>query len=163
MSKHKKTKKLTLEDVECELRCEEEDIPVKGNCSAIDEETDRKQEQWVYAQLRAGNEWAWCHVVVVGRYGGFEEMDSLGCCSYLSEEDFKQPGSYYDDMRNEVLHKLQKDVDDEIFREKQARQRLRAAKLLRVRIDMKMDGKQLAGAMHLGASALEDLAKKGIS
>lgn len=80
------------------LKCEDEDIPYVGNCSAIDPETDRKQEQWIRDQLASGNEWAWCSTHVRATYRGFVGDDYLGGCSYLSEEDFVKTSMYYGDM-----------------------------------------------------------------
>lgn len=86
------------------LECLPEDINIKGNCSAIDEETDRETEQWIIRELRAGNEWAWCcaKVTCTIEFNGhtFVGQDVLGCCSYKSKEDFKQ--SCYEDMKAEA-------------------------------------------------------------
>lgn len=76
----------------------EDDMPYVGNCSAIDPATDREQEQWIRDQLRDGNSWAWCRVKVTATFRGIQGVDHLGGCSYESEESFKQPGGYYDDM-----------------------------------------------------------------
>lgn len=80
------------------LTCESEDIPYVGNCSAHDPATDREAEQWIRDQLDAGNEWAWCTAVVTASYKGFSATDALGACSYESEETFRIPGGYFDDM-----------------------------------------------------------------
>lgn len=42
---------------------------------------------------------------VTGRYKGLEASDCLGGCNYAHEADFRA-GGYYDDMRDEVLRKL---------------------------------------------------------
>jgi hypothetical protein len=97
---------LTEDEVEFELRCEPEDIPFVGNCSAIDDETDRQAEEWILEQLESGNQWAWCCVVVTARWEGFEGRASLGGCSYRSEKDFRCPGGYFDDLRVEALDDL---------------------------------------------------------
>lgn len=107
-----KAKTLTLEDITWNLIAKQDDIPVKGNCSAIDPETDEKAEQWINDQLEAGNVWAWASVEVRGSYKGLTASDYLVGCSYRSEDDFKQPGGYYDDMRAAVLEQLQSMVDD---------------------------------------------------
>lgn len=93
------------------LTCEPSDIPIEGNASAIDAETDRKQERWIKRQLARGNEWAWCTAIVRASYAGLTGSDVLGCCSYLSESDFKQPGDYYDDMVREALRDLAEQLE----------------------------------------------------
>ena len=40
------------------------------------------------------------------RWKGFEGSDCLSCCSYESEEQFRQPGGYYDDMKGTALDAL---------------------------------------------------------
>jgi hypothetical protein len=98
-------KPLTEADVEFTIECEPEHIPVKGNCSAIDDETDAAQEKWVYDQLDSGNEWAWCCVKVTAQWKNYKGVDYLGCCSYLSEQDFIQ-GGYFEDMKAQALADL---------------------------------------------------------
>lgn len=61
---------------------------------------------WVREQLAAGNEWAWCTIRVAARWQGFAADDLLGCCSYASEEQFRQPGGYFEDMKVTALHRL---------------------------------------------------------
>lgn len=109
---------LTLETpgVTLELLCETEHIPIDGNALASgDADEDRKQEQWVRDQLDAGNEWAWCcahvrvtyEVAIKGQAfpARIEGNDYLGCCSYVSEADFRE-GGYFDDMVSEALDDL---------------------------------------------------------
>lgn len=100
---------LTENEVEFTLTCEPEDISYKGNCSAIDDETDREQEQWIEDQLDRGNQWAWCQVTVTARWKGFKGQSSLGGCSYKSEKDFRQ-GGYFEDMKAEAMTELNKAV-----------------------------------------------------
>jgi hypothetical protein len=98
---------LTEADVTFTVECEPEDIPVEGNALASgDDEADREAEQWVYDQLDAGNEWAWCTVKVTARWGDFEGVDYLGCCSYRSEEDFAAGDGYLPQMKQEALADL---------------------------------------------------------
>lgn len=99
-------RKLTLGAVEFSLEIHPEDIPIEGNCSAIDDETDASTERWIREQLERGNEWAWCTVVVKAQWNGFEASDALGACSYSSEKDFVQPGGYFDDMKANALAQL---------------------------------------------------------
>lgn len=88
------------------LVCEDEDIPYEGNASAIDAETDKQNEQWIRDQLASGNEWAWCTAHVVATFKGIVGEDYLGCCSYLSEQDFCTPGGYFDDMVREACGRI---------------------------------------------------------
>ena len=99
-------RKLTMDEVEFRVECEPEHTPIRGNCSVIDDETDRETEQWIEEQLRSGNEWAWCCVRVVATWNGFEGDAYLGCCSYESEASFVAPRGYYDDMKSEALDDL---------------------------------------------------------
>lgn len=91
---------------EFRLLCEPEHCAIEGNASAIDAETDAGIVAGIRSQLDAGNEWAWCFVTVEARHpllGGIVGRDSLGCCSYRSEADFREPGGYFDDMKSEAL------------------------------------------------------------
>lgn len=99
-------RELREDEVRFVVECSPEDMPYKGNCSCIDEETDRETETWIRNELRRGNEWAWCCVRVVAQWKGHEGDAYLGGCSYRSEEEFTQPGGYYDDMRGEALANL---------------------------------------------------------
>lgn len=92
--------------------CLEEDIPYVGNCSAMDDETDKANEDWIRDQLDRGNEWAWCCVRVTATFATFKGTDYLGGCSYLSQKDFEQPGDYYDDMKHEAFNRLVKAIDE---------------------------------------------------
>ena len=104
-------RQLTADEVEFVLECHPEHVQIRGNCSAIDPVTDAATEIWIREQLRSGNEWSWCTVVVRARWKDFEGYDSLGCCSYKSEESFKQPGGYYDDMRRAALADLNANIE----------------------------------------------------
>ena len=104
-----KRRELTAADVEFTLECEPEHIPYVGNCSALDHNTDREQEEWIAGQLDGGNEWAWCIAKVTAKWRDFDGVDYLGGCSYLSEEDFRK-GGYFDDMKDEALTDLNRNV-----------------------------------------------------
>ena len=107
------TKRLTEKDVEFRLECESEHIPLRGNCMASgDKDIDEQCARDIEEQLDAGNEWAWCSVCVRGTFKGLEARDYLGGCSYASEEDFKAPGGYWDDMKGSVLADLQAQLDE---------------------------------------------------
>lgn len=88
---------MNYKDIEISVILHPEEMPIKGNCSAVDEETDRETEKSIEEQLKAGNPWAWCIVEVRGEYKGLSASEFLGGCSYESEDDFKR-GGYYEDM-----------------------------------------------------------------
>ncbi len=84
-----------------------EDVPVRGNVLASGNDAiDRKAEDEILADLESGNEWAWCTVKVTAKCAGYEGVDYLGCCSYENEEQFRQPGGYFDDMKREALQAM---------------------------------------------------------
>lgn len=96
------------------IECLPEDTPVRGNAMASgDESVDREAEDRILAELDSGNEWAWCTVRVTAEVDGIPVTgeDYLGCCSYASEEDFRQPGGYFGDMKeqakDDLLQKLE--------------------------------------------------------
>lgn len=105
------TRELTEEEVEFTVECLTEDVDYHGNCSAIDEETDRAAEEWIAEQLEQGNEWAWCMVRVTAKWEDFVGTAYLGGCSYEDEESFKE-GGYYDDLRAEALNDLNQQIAD---------------------------------------------------
>ena len=97
---------LTEDEVEFSIDCVPEDIPIRGNASAFDEETDAQVEKDIRDQLARGNEWAWCVVRVTARWAGYEGYDYLGGCSYRSVEEFKHPDGYFPDMKARALADL---------------------------------------------------------
>lgn len=100
------------EQVTFTVDCLPEDIPVKGNALASgDDVEDAKAEQWIYDELDAGNEWAWCCVKVTARWNGLEGTDFLGCCSYKSREDFERC-DYYQDMHHIAFGNLMEQIGD---------------------------------------------------
>lgn len=98
---------LTPNDCAFTLTAEQDDIPVRGNAMASgDDEVDRAEEDRILNELDDGNVWAWASVTLTCTFGGFEGFDSLGACSYRDEDDFKQPGGYYEDMREQAFENL---------------------------------------------------------
>jgi len=113
-----KTKTISIpefEDCAFKLECLPEDTPIRGNCSAIDEETDAATEKWITDQLEAGNEWAWCIVRVTCYYDaglhGITGTDYLGGCSYDSEADFAKEGGYFEDMKRQAYDDFVRKVE----------------------------------------------------
>jgi hypothetical protein len=81
--------------------------PVRGNALASgDDPADRECEDSILERLENGDVWAWAYVEVRASYAGVDGADYLGCCSYEDEADFRRPGGYFDDMREEALEQL---------------------------------------------------------
>lgn len=108
------------EEITYTVECKPEWEDYRGNCSAIDPETDREAEELIRRQLADGNEWAWCSVKVTAHWNGFRGYDYLGCCSYASREDFCQPGGYYDDLKAEARAALITAVESAYVRSRKA-------------------------------------------
>lgn len=100
------------DDVSYSIKIYPEDIPIKGYASCIDPKTDLEVEQAIIEQLESGNQWAWCSVEVIAEYKGLTASDYLGCCSYESEDDFKQAGGYYDDMKQIAFEQLVENLQE---------------------------------------------------
>jgi hypothetical protein len=88
-----------------------EDIDFVGNCSVIDEKTDKKTEQRIREQLQNGNGWAWCTIHVSATIGEFSGHDYLGGCSYKNGEEFMKEGGYYEDMKSEAIDRLISNIE----------------------------------------------------
>lgn len=99
-----------ISQVDFTIEAMPEDIPFEGNCSAIDDETDKANEDMIREQLDNGNEWASCTVKVTASYKGLQAEDYLGGCSYKSEADFKKDG-YYQDMMNNTYADIVKQIE----------------------------------------------------
>ena len=98
------------------IEVEQDDVEVRGNALASgDDAEDKACEDEILERLNRGDVWAWASVCVVAECEGFEGRDYLGCCCYDDEEDFKQPGGYYDDMkkraRADLLTELKRSVN----------------------------------------------------
>jgi hypothetical protein len=104
-----RTKKNRRREPNYTVTCEPETTPIEGNASAIDPETDRKHADWIRRELAAGNDWAWCTVIVTAELDGFEGIASLGCCNYLSRRDFER-GPYLDDLKTEAREDLIRNI-----------------------------------------------------
>lgn len=99
-------RKLTLADVEVELKVEPEDDPVRGSFDSGDPERDKAMEDDILRSLDRGDVWAWCCVVITAKWKGWRGEKTLGRCSYESEEDFREKNDYYDTMVEEALDDL---------------------------------------------------------
>ena len=98
---------------EIEIIVHEEHIPVRGNAMASDDpDFDKQVEDKIIADFNNGNEWAWCTVEVRASFRGLTASDFLGCCSYASEEQFREPGGYFDDMVSQATEELAKQVKE---------------------------------------------------
>jgi len=106
---------LTRKDVTFDLHCLPEEVPLPGNVQASgDDDQDREAEALVMESYESGNTWAWCCVRVVAKWELWEGDDFLGCVSELSsdpEQSFRD-GGYFDDMKDEALHRLNQAVQD---------------------------------------------------
>ncbi len=102
----------TITQVEFEVIAHNEDTPVKGNASAIDDETDNETDDYINEELENGNIWAWCTIEVKARYKGYSASDYLGCCSYKSKEDFMTEDGYYPDMKQLAYDNLIEELQD---------------------------------------------------
>lgn len=103
-------RKLTEEDVEFIIECQEEFVPVQGNAMVSgDDAVDKEVEDKIINDFNSGNLWAWCTVRVAAKWKEFEGDDYLGCCSYNSEEEFKSDG-YFKDMKQNALDELNKNI-----------------------------------------------------
>ena len=107
-----KFKPLTEADVEFTIECLPEDVPVRGNAMASgDPEVDKETEDYILDQLERGNEWAWCCVRVAAHWENFHGDDYLWGCSYASEEEFCQPGGYFEHMKRAALDDLNTQIE----------------------------------------------------
>lgn len=51
---------------------------------------------WIRNEIRRGNPFGWCTVVVKAKWGAYVGEATLGCCSYESEESFRTDGCLAD-------------------------------------------------------------------
>lgn len=103
----------TIEQVQFTLEVKQEDILVRGNAVISgDNAVDKKVEDEIIDRLENGDVWAWASVCVRAEWKGIEGVDYLGCCCYKDENDFKQPGGYYEDMKKEAFAELLQKVKE---------------------------------------------------
>lgn len=90
-----------------------EDIPVRDNFMCTDDpEQDRKDENEIINRLNDGDVWAWCLVEVRAEFRGLIGHDSLGCCCYANEDEFKADSGYYEDMVGNAVAELAELIAD---------------------------------------------------
>jgi hypothetical protein len=119
-----KVRRLKETDVEFRIKVEQDEIEVRGNALASgDDAIDKAAEDEILARLDNGDVWAWAGVTVeahliappcpgtVSPTVRLVGRDFLGCCNYTDENDFKQQGGYYDDMKAQALADLQGQID----------------------------------------------------
>jgi len=97
-----------------------EEASIQGSAVATGDDTcDRGLEDKIFADLTDGNDWAWCAVKVTARIAGIEGVDYRGCCSFNSEEDFHEGGTYEDMVEQAIweLHDKLTDTLDIVTRE----------------------------------------------
>lgn len=85
----------------------QDDAPVIGNASAIDDATDAAIEQAILERLEY-DVWAWALVTVnvTDDVTGKSASACLGGCSYENENDFRLNSGYFDDMVQECIDEL---------------------------------------------------------
>lgn len=113
-------RELSADEVEFTIDIDVETQKIEGNCSAIDEETDKETYDWIINELNHCNRWAWCIVIVTASWQGFIGMDCLGCCSYKNEQAFKD-SDYYEDMKTKALANLNQSLQNNDEKLKQLR------------------------------------------
>lgn len=97
----------TSDGIRLALTIERDDIPVRGNASAWDDE----QANTAYAddileRLEQGDDWAWASVKVSATALGEEGIAFLGGCSYEGFAEFAQPDGYLPQMVSEAIADL---------------------------------------------------------
>lgn len=99
----------TVDGIHYTLEIEPEDIPVRGNAIATDDDAlDREYEDAIIARLDSGDLWAWCTVKVTAQFEGFEGVAYLGGCCYDGVKDFVGDGAsdYYADLKDQAKGEL---------------------------------------------------------
>jgi len=102
-----------VEGITYSVEIEPEELDFHGNCSAIDEATDRETEAWIAKELAGGNEYAWCWAKVTARFEGFEGVDSLGAISCKGGADFEE--HFLPEMKRNARANLTAAVESEIM------------------------------------------------
>ena len=104
---------LSLTEVTVSVIAEEEWSPVKGAFdSGVPDyrEEEEALEKEILDRLSKGDDWAWCSIKVTVEWENHSASTYLGCCSYESEEDFKQDAYFHEMVEvalTELNHNLQ--------------------------------------------------------
>ena len=98
---------ITLSDCTTTVTAEQDDIPVRGNAlDSGDKDVDKTCEDEILARLDDGDVWAWASVRVSVTWRTYTGSAYLGCCSYASEDDFRESSGYFEAMREEAFEEL---------------------------------------------------------
>jgi hypothetical protein len=87
-------------NIKIEVYARQDELPVRGNASAISDEIDREIENEILERLNDGDIWAWALVEVraTDEDSGDHESEFIGGCCYKNEGDFKIFSGYYGEM-----------------------------------------------------------------
>lgn len=97
------------------VECLPEETAIEGNALASgDADEDARAEQSIRDKLEAGNEWAWCCISVTLRYGNYQGIDHLGCCSYSGIREFKESDGYFPDMVANAFDQLVANIEESL-------------------------------------------------
>lgn len=102
---------LTAEDITIELTPEDEDVRPEDCWETDDGKPDTEAAARVMAE-REHNPWAWCYVKLVAKWQGLRAATGLGACSYKDEADFRANSGHMDDMVDEALDDLNRQLAD---------------------------------------------------
>ncbi len=100
-------REIKIEECEVTLVAEDETEHPRGCFDSGDPRRDEELVGDILRKLNGGDIWSWFCAKVTVTWNSLEETDYLGCCSYESEEDFKQKGGYYQGMVDECLGRIQ--------------------------------------------------------
>lgn len=81
-----------------------EDDGPEGHFASGDDDEDNETCRKIREDAQS-NEWAWCVVEVRAEWNDLTGSDFLGGCSYASEKDFRENGSFAD-MKSQALADL---------------------------------------------------------
>ena len=108
-----KLRKLTEPEVTFTVSIEPEDMSVRGAFDSGDPDyaaEDRATEDAVIERLNAGDESAWCIVIVTAHWNGCYARETLGGCS-LSESYTKETVASEHGMQSEALERLNRMIE----------------------------------------------------
>ncbi len=85
----------------------EPEVDIAPDFDSGEPDFDAAASREIRERLARGDDWAWCEVQVRVTWRGFKgESSWLGGCSYASEQDFREPGGYFDDLLDEAIDDL---------------------------------------------------------